>query len=550
LNEPYLEEGEAFVVTASRISVDFRQYDMLLTSKNLILLDSTQSTIAPWKIPLRTVLAVNAGKTATGEPVITLAFIRNGGDAEPSPMNLLFSQKAGEMRRAERDDWVKRLVEQVVALKQGNLLSRSERETKESFTAAHIPVMRGIDIPLPHKSVIGEEPVLIDLKVVPEENHEISPHIVPETDAKSKRPVDDEEREARGEDSPLSTPEFSVETGSEENEIAEAGLSRKGNGGMAGMEPGVSGEHAGEPEPVPEVFGTEIPAGVSEPLPEPEPVETNQLQEPETVPLHEPIISAISPELSPEQKTMDQGPQGEPEPSREALPEYPSASWPSAPPEISREILEEISKDAISEDLYTAENEAGPKKENDRKTALLTPPGQFPAPRTLAAVAIIIIVLLAIACGILFSSRYIPHETGTTLPPDNDTANIPTSPSVALPTPVVIPADGTWLLVNGSFSGDYGRPGNKIHITNSGQVIYRIGGDIPLFQVTFRNQDNSGNLLLVEVYNNGTRVLSRSTSAPGGIIEFIIDPKTGEFPRATPTRTSWTGLSPGVTYRT
>ena len=74
MDGPYLERGESILLTTDRVNVNSIQYDLLLTTRNLILVDISYTQIQPQKIPLLTILSVKGGKTATGDLVITLSF--------------------------------------------------------------------------------------------------------------------------------------------------------------------------------------------------------------------------------------------------------------------------------------------------------------------------------------------------------------------------------------------------------------------------------------------------------------------------------------------
>lgn len=556
----YLEDGETFVVTTHRISVDFTLYDLMLTSKNLILFDSSQTTINLQKISLSTVLAVNAGKTATEEPVITLTFVKNQGGDGSLPMNLVFSQNAGEQRKAERDDWIKRFMEQVVAIKQGSLLSGSRPGGTEPGTMARpSATMRGIDMPLPHKSVIRDEPELVRLRVIPEESYKNVTKLMPI--GISER-YEGKEKEALGEKSQYGSPETIVPVQTvapeeknatdmrvdSEEETPGTKLSEKEGTATTQQEQATLQEQGEEPVPVPEETSSELQPLVSESSLEME--EHEQLTNPESVQVAGSETTKLSPDRPEEPKSAERMPQGESEPAPQIRPKTFPVSWPATPPEISREILEEITRETVSEDFRSPSRDTSMGNVTSEKYRKEKPPISLPSPKTLVAMAIIIIVILAIAGGVIYDNRFIPGSAADTPPSDSAATNVTSQSPVLTPTPVIVPQEGIWLLVNGSFSGDYGKPGNLIPVVGSGQSVYPIRAGTPLLQAIFLNQDNSGKMLLVEVYSNGTQVLSRETSAPGGTIEFIIDPITGEFPRATPTPTSWTGLSPGVTYRT
>jgi hypothetical protein len=74
MDSPYLESGESIVLTTDRVSVNSEQYDLLLTTRYLILVDIRYAQFQPQKIPLLAILSVKGGKISTGDLVITLFF--------------------------------------------------------------------------------------------------------------------------------------------------------------------------------------------------------------------------------------------------------------------------------------------------------------------------------------------------------------------------------------------------------------------------------------------------------------------------------------------
>ena len=121
---PYLEIGESLILTTDRVSVNTVQYDVLLTTRYLILVDARYAQFQPQMIPLLTIQSVKGGKTASGELVITLFFTENGSSGKPEPMVLIFSQQPGEQRKRERDDWLKTLMGLIVSVRQESSLRK------------------------------------------------------------------------------------------------------------------------------------------------------------------------------------------------------------------------------------------------------------------------------------------------------------------------------------------------------------------------------------------------------------------------------------------
>ena len=169
MDSPYLERGESIILTTDRVSVNSLQYDLLLTTKYLILIDIRYARFPPEKIPLQEILSVRAGKIATGDLAITLYFSdtrRTGGSDQ---MNLIFSRQPGEQRDRERDEWLKKLVQLVVAGRQ------------EAIGPDAVPIDQEIGIrpakrrqiapemQLPHSTVIYSRPVPIELAIIHDE---------------------------------------------------------------------------------------------------------------------------------------------------------------------------------------------------------------------------------------------------------------------------------------------------------------------------------------------------------------------------------------------
>jgi len=166
---PYLEIGESLILTTDRVSVNTVQYDVLLTTRYLILVDARYAQFQPQMIPLLTIQSVKGGKTASGELVITLFFTENGSSGKSEPMVLIFSQQPGEQRKRERDDWLKTLMGLIVSVRQ--------ESSYESITTADPEIgirpskRRQIspEIPPPYTKVVETRPAQIELIIIPDE---------------------------------------------------------------------------------------------------------------------------------------------------------------------------------------------------------------------------------------------------------------------------------------------------------------------------------------------------------------------------------------------
>ena len=169
MGSPYLESGESLILTTDRISINTVQYDVLLTTRYLILVDVRYAQFQPQMIPLLTIESVKAGKTANGELVITLFFTDTGSSGKSASMVLLFSQQPGEQRKRERDDWVKTLMGLIVSVRQET--SYDSITTADPEPGIRPSMRRPIapEIPHPFTKVVETRPSQIELIIIPDE---------------------------------------------------------------------------------------------------------------------------------------------------------------------------------------------------------------------------------------------------------------------------------------------------------------------------------------------------------------------------------------------
>jgi hypothetical protein len=169
MGSPYLESGESLILTTGRVSVNTVQYDVLLTTRYLILVDVRYAQFQPQMIPLLTIQSVKAGKTANGELVITLFFTETGSSGKSESMVLLFSQQPGEQRKRERDEWLKTLMGLVVSVRQET--SYDSLTTADPEIGIRPSKRRQIspEIPHPYTKVVETRPAQIELIIIPDE---------------------------------------------------------------------------------------------------------------------------------------------------------------------------------------------------------------------------------------------------------------------------------------------------------------------------------------------------------------------------------------------
>ena len=169
MGSPYLESGESLILTTDRVSVNTVQYDVLLTTRYLILVDVRYAQFQPQMIPLLKIQSVKGGQTANGELVITLFFTESGSSGKSESMVLLFSQQPGEQRKRERDDWLKTLMGLIVSVRQEtsyNSITTADPEIgiRPSMRRPNAP-----EIPLPYTKIVDTRPAQIELIIMPDE---------------------------------------------------------------------------------------------------------------------------------------------------------------------------------------------------------------------------------------------------------------------------------------------------------------------------------------------------------------------------------------------
>ena len=520
----YLDSGETIILTTPKVSFNALLYDMMLTTRRLILVDSAYTRFEPQMIPLTTILSVTAGKVASGEPVITLTLTGTGSTGDVQQMNLIFSQQPGEQRKRERDEWLRNLMGHIISARDQTLsadIPPSPAGQEPGIRPAGA-TPRPIEMALPRKLIIEtppeqEEPVILpDQPEVPvvlveepespvtappappfagEGGHQPSGEVPLSAAEKEPRPPEMVPPAALAAGGP---PALAEETSGSLDLFSVAALAVQGS--AVASEEKIGSRETAPPAP---------PAGEKRPfVPEEEPGSAILLA---PAPVEEPTAFL----------------QEEPHPSDTALPPPPFAGAAGQPP--AKEAPPEVPQPP-------------------------SPPPQKPRSgrHTVIAVTALIIIILVMAGGVFLLSHYVPSTNeefpapGVTLvpaiPPPIPIPTIqPVIPTPTIqPTPalpgIIIPQDGVWVRVtyNGTFVGWVGNPGFLQNVRGSIDQFYKILKSTSLVEASFQKQDNSGETLAVEVYRNGEMIERRTVRAPMGEIAFIINPKTsnpiGAFP--------------------
>jgi hypothetical protein len=603
LSDLYLNPGESLILTTNRISVNFIPFDLMLTSLRLILLDNDHNRFSPQVIPIGDIFSVNGGSISTGEPIIRITVTDHDGDGSLIPLDFIFSQGPNQKRKQERDEWLRTLMEKLVAVRQERVLSGIQPADEDEEERP--PVRRWIAPEILH-------PVPLD----------VAPDIAG-TDSGS----------IPGTSGPLVSPEeISGEPGSAHRVASEfegppapaanEGATDSSDPSETPVEITTFGESGPVPEetssipekitgrtdvPVPRAQITEIPYEAVQPVQEPGDAGENDTgsstsrvspavepDEPRQLTGEEPVdeLSRVSAVGLPEGSNVasrhetgadHSGRERYPPPASAAKPALPSVNWPvlrkppvspaSGPriPDTANAVGIPFSPVEAKENVIPAitvlpDEESGetratrePGDEELPNPEVPTPlapseeqsPGELEAepsgiappfavagtgsnvprrrPVLLVAIVVIVGIVLAIAgLGFLYLHN-LPDTTNTQVPPITlvATPNITTTV-----TPSPIPNVGVWVHVvyPQYYYGRVGNPGEVQDIGGTGDQFYFIRNSGSLVQADIQKRDNSGDVLSVEVYDNGTRVFNNSVRSPMGAIHILIDPETGKPP--------------------
>jgi hypothetical protein len=168
------------------------------------------------------------------------------------------------------------------------------------------------------------------------------------------------------------------------------------------------------------------------------------------------------------------------------------------------------------------------------------PPAHSNKPKFIAVIAII--VILAIVGGAFIYSTILQGNTGepsvplvtpaitpaSTIIPTPTVPQTPVPQIILVPTPqptVRMPDKGVWVKVQytGNFTGRVGTSGDLKQVNESGDQYYQIPITEGIVEVSIQKEDGSGNVLAVEVYQNGKMVIRSTKATPFGAIDIRVD---------------------------
>ncbi|MFA6362230.1 hypothetical protein [Methanoregula sp.] len=151
---PYLKSGESIILTTDRVLIDDIEYDVILTSQRLALVDSGHTSDQPQVVLFASILSVKGGTTPAREPFITLTVIDPNGLEDSKILDLIFSQQPYEDRSAECDLWVQKLIEHIVSIRQEPApVGKQQALVKSPGMHPTVRRFEAPEVPRPHSQV-------------------------------------------------------------------------------------------------------------------------------------------------------------------------------------------------------------------------------------------------------------------------------------------------------------------------------------------------------------------------------------------------------------
>ena len=483
--------------------------DLMLTSRRLILIDNSVNPFHLRTIPLDSIITVVAGMDVKGEPVFTLSHMDPSGSGAPQPMDFIFMRQKGKSRAKECNEWAATLNIHAAGARNGALSSGTlpydpvktiqprmsatymietfspRKPVMEAYPVKAGPVttpviskfpvgggiLAGIDEPAPLKNVEMVEPFDSPWLLPPEpEKMEMSDKHEPASPLPVIAIEADGKPAITDREEPVSPPLANTTGTNETPTITDAAQVWAD-----------AVRTATTPSPVIPLMMT------SATIPEEKKIDDKLKVEQISTSFEEPVaeinkdVSSADEMVSP--CSADDEPVGLPARSEYSIP---SAISPTVP--------------KIPKSMY--------------------PNAQI------AAIVIVILVVL----GVAVISSFNLLNSGETTPPV--VVPIVTVQPIHTPIPTLVPADGVWVRIKypGNFIGEVGNPEIMHPAYGSGERIYKILWSDRSVHASAQKQENSGDTLTIEIYNNGTLIKSSSTRAPMGSVDILIDPTTGQPP--------------------
>ena len=118
MGSPYLSSDEAILLSTHNIVINTIPAEAILTSRRLVLVDSSHPQFRPQDIPFTAIETVTIGENSGNDPVLSLTVVTKGDVRQT--LGIIFSQPAKTKRTGERDSWAVKLKELIATSQEGH----------------------------------------------------------------------------------------------------------------------------------------------------------------------------------------------------------------------------------------------------------------------------------------------------------------------------------------------------------------------------------------------------------------------------------------------
>jgi hypothetical protein len=521
LSYPELYSDERVVLQAQNVKVKSVLFEVVLTTRRLVLIDTKKNSIPPQEINLATLKDVESGENAIRDPTLTVSIITISGNTRQ--MVLTFSKTSGGERRRECDEWVRALRQNITSTVYHPVTQEPAPKEHEPVQTAQPPAVQ-LPAPAPRRTDIPNTPP-------PKRRIEIARPMKKIVEAVPTMPVPVET-------SSLPTGSFCNRCGNrvppESVFCNRCGTPVVKDTDSAEM-PMV--EFAAPPAPpVPAVPQVQV---------EPSPIFptiTDKKDRPIENVIHsiEPLIEGSVPRTAP-------------------APLVPAKQVHYTPDAEIAEPADQVTAAATTEETVDAAPapqpgdvqwpvlpQSGISDPTAQPAVPVTPPLSRPIPPAtlpprkipFKLIGVIAIVILVVIAGAFF---FMQGQNGTpaVTPTPEITVTATTIPSTTVPTiavtvkpttapkevknpPVQIPTSGVFVKItySGKYSGSVGTPGRLREITEAGGPFFQISTTDGPVVVSVQKSEGSSAKMEIDVYKDGTLMKHDETVAPKGLIEF------------------------------
>lgn len=510
MSYPELYSDESVVLQAQNVKVKSVSFEVVLTTRRLVLIDTKKNSLPPQEINLATLKDVESGENAIRDPTITISIITISGNTRQ--MVLTFSKTSGGERKRECDDWVRALKQNITSTVYHPVSQASLPREAEPAPAAQPPV---------------SAPRWVEIPSTPQQKKRIE----------IARPVNKIVEPAPVMPVPIET--SSLPSGSFCNRCGNRVPPESAFCNRCGTP--VVNETESSNLPTGEVAGSfEQPAPlVQQPVQAtPPPMATDKRDRP-----IEDVIHSIEPLIE------DSVPRTAPSPIIPTKQGYYTSDTTESAGQI-QPAADVTAPDTSAQpgDVQwpVLSHSATPDTATSSGAPVAPPvPGSLPPlpPRKISfkLIAVLALVVLAVIAGafifmqqgqagttkitptpeITVPATTVPRTTVTTV----ITTTTPTPAPQQVTTPSLLtPTTGVWVKVTypNKYSGTVGTPEWSKNVADSGDQFYQISTSNGPVVVSIQKSDGSSAELAVDVYKDGTLMKHAVTTSPKGIVEFQV----------------------------